>query len=150
MKVIKIISGGQTGADRGALIGASNVALPTGGTAPRGYRTERGDDPTLKEFGVVEHSSREYVPRTRANVHNSDGTVWFGKVGSPGYHATKRAADLADKPFLINPTTEQLKEFAVGKSVLNIAGNRESKNPGIQETVRSTIELAFWNMAGQV
>ncbi|MFA4842787.1 MAG: pyruvate kinase, partial [Candidatus Omnitrophota bacterium] len=48
----KIISGGQTGADRGALEGAKIAGLPTGGWAPKDYHTAKGPDPALKEFGA--------------------------------------------------------------------------------------------------
>jgi len=37
-----VISGGQTGADRGGLIAAKELGIPTGGTAPLGYKTEAG------------------------------------------------------------------------------------------------------------
>jgi hypothetical protein len=140
---ITIISGGQTGADRGGLEGARAAGLKTGGTAPRGYRTERGDDTSLKEFGLSEHLSRDWIPRTEANAVNSDATVWFGNTSSPGYIATKRAADKAGKPFLVNPTAERLREFSKGKGTLNVAGNRESKNPGLQNKVASILKEAF-------
>ena len=54
----KIISGGQTGADRAGLEVAKRLGYETGGTVPRGYKTSTGPDPTLKEFGVVEHKIR--------------------------------------------------------------------------------------------
>ena len=38
----KIISGGQTGADRAALDAAINLDLPHGGWVPRGRRAEDG------------------------------------------------------------------------------------------------------------
>lgn len=54
----KIISGGQTGADEGGLEGARLLGIPTGGTAPKGYRTENGPNLTLRDtYGLVEHWS---------------------------------------------------------------------------------------------
>ena len=72
----KIISGGQTGADIGGLLAAKELNIPTGGTAPKGYRTELGSNFDLCDiFNLSEHSSDKYPPRTAANVKNSDGTV---------------------------------------------------------------------------
>lgn len=62
--VEKIISGGQTGADRGGLEAARTLGIPTGGTAPRGYLTETGPDESLREFGLTESKSSAYVVRT--------------------------------------------------------------------------------------
>lgn len=39
--MIKIISGGQTGADMGGLEAAREYGFPTGGYAPKGWMTER-------------------------------------------------------------------------------------------------------------
>ena len=52
---MKIISGGQTGADLGGLEGARDAGIETGGWAPAGYRTEIGDqEELLKGFGLKE------------------------------------------------------------------------------------------------
>ena len=62
----KIISGGQTGADIGGLIGAKRAGIKTGGTAPRGYKTEKGPQiQSLKYLGLVEHPSEHYRHRTQ-------------------------------------------------------------------------------------
>jgi hypothetical protein len=52
----KLISGGQTGADRAGLEAAKALGIATGGTAPKGWRIENpdgtsGSDPSLAEFG---------------------------------------------------------------------------------------------------
>ncbi|MDP2941799.1 MAG: putative molybdenum carrier protein, partial [Candidatus Omnitrophota bacterium] len=145
--VLTIISGGQTGADRGALEGARKAGLSTGGWAPKGYHTERGPDPTLKDFGLQAVSSygiEGYRDRTERNIVDSDGTVIFAdKPGSPG---TKLAISLIakyKKPCIINPTIPELRRFAQGKSVINVAGNRESAAPGIQKRVEAIIVEAF-------
>jgi hypothetical protein len=69
----KIISTGLTAADRAALEAAVELCIPTGGTAPKGWRIQNydgstGSDPELAQFGLVEHESAEYPPRTRQNV----------------------------------------------------------------------------------
>jgi len=43
----KIISGGQTGVDKAALIAAKEARYSTGGTAPRDYHTTNGSDYSL-------------------------------------------------------------------------------------------------------
>lgn len=127
----KIISGGQTGADRGALDAAGCLRIKTGGWAPKGYRTEKGPEPILKAYGLVETESREYPPRTRLNAKQSDGTAWFGKTNSRGYELTLRAARSAGKHFIANPSPTALRAWVAehGIKILNVAGNRASQNP---------------------
>jgi hypothetical protein len=47
-----IISGGETGADRGGLDAGRSLGLKTGGSVREKYMTEHGPDPSLKVFGV--------------------------------------------------------------------------------------------------
>ena len=147
----KIISGGQTGADQGGLEGARLLGIATSGIAPRGYKTEKGQEADLlASYGLVEHPSEEYAPRTRMNAKMGDGTVWFGRISSPGYWCTKRAALVYGKLWLENPTPQELSQFVHdrGIEVLNVAGNRESKNPGLYIRVRDTIIHAFGDENG--
>ena len=71
----KIISGGQTGADRAALDVAINMNIPHGGWLPKGRRTEKG--PLPKEYLLREMDDPSYAKRTEANVLDSDGTLIF-------------------------------------------------------------------------
>ena len=139
---LMIISGGQTGADRGALEGAKKSGLRTGGAAPKGWLTEIGEDRSLAEFGLIESQSYDYAARTQENVQQSQGTVIFGNIQSTGSKLTLSLAKKLKKPYLVNPNSEQLKAFMIGKKVINIAGNRESVTPGIQETVSQMIQDA--------
>lgn len=140
MKLRRVISGGQTGADEQGLREARKLGLETGGTAPKGYRTERGNANWLKGWGLVESSSNDYAPRTRQNVLDADATVWFGNVGSPGYWCTSKAADNYKRPFFINPDAALMQEIAKNFEVINIAGNRESKNLKVCGLVITTFE----------
>ncbi len=45
MRVTRIVSGGQTGADQGALMAAKRLGLSTGGWMPQGFTTEAGTRP---------------------------------------------------------------------------------------------------------
>lgn len=152
----KIISGGQTGIDRLGLEVGKELGLETGGTTTPGYYTENGRDESLKDFGVTEISpelqagrkGREfYLPRTEQNVLNSDGTVYFSTdEDSAGRIATQRFAKQHNKPFLLNPTSQELAQWLVDNNIgtLNVAGNRGSKvSPEFNSQVRDTIRNAF-------
>lgn len=141
----KIISGGQTGADFGALLAARELGIRTGGWAPKGYLTEKGANWDLKGFGLVQHSSPNYPPRTRMNCQDSDLTVIFGDVKSTG---SKLAISICheDKiPYILNPDATELRTMCEDLKVetLNIAGNSASKDAGIEDLVRKVIVEAF-------
>lgn len=125
----KVISGGQTGVDRIALEVAKKLGIPTGGMAPKDYWTEKGPDPTLKEFGLTEDTNRGYLTRTIHNLMNSDATVIYGDATSPGSHQTIQYCQQYMKPYLINPPMEEFVGFMIKNNVkiLNIAGNRASR-----------------------
>ncbi len=150
MTVKKIISGGQTGADRGGLLAGNFLKIETGGTAPPNFTTERGPDLTLRDtFGLVEgdYDPKMYPKRTRKNVKDSGGTLLMGDVDSPGSKLTLRYCNELDKPCIINPTPSGLKLWLDKHKieVLNVAGNRESKNPGIQ---KETFDLLYSVLGG--
>ena len=144
----KIISGGQTGADQGGLEAGKELGLQTGGTAPFGWKTENGPQPALLRdtYNLVSNLSSSYPARTRLNVLNSDGTITFGDFYSPGSKLTIKYCGSLLKP-LYRVCREDIpifekKDFLnwLGKydvKILNVAGNRESKNPGIQERVKA-------------
>jgi hypothetical protein len=131
MKLKKIISGGQTGADREGLEQARKLGLETGGTAPLGWKTDEGPAPELADFGLVESSSSDYKPRTRANAKNSDCTLWFGRTDSPGFYCTRTACRDYGKEFYENPTPDQIRYVCVNYETVNVAGNRRRKNPAV-------------------
>jgi len=142
----KIISGGQTGADLGALVGARRVGLDTGGTAPKGYRTDAGPQPTvLRGFGLTEHRLTAYPPRTACNVRDSDATVLFGDTTSPGCTLTIELCVKQGKPYLENPSAHELRRWTLVNQfgVLNVAGNRERTNHGLAKRVAAIIIEAF-------
>jgi len=75
MRILKIVSGGQTGADRAALDWAIRNGVPCGGWCPKGRRAE--DGAIEAKYPLKESSSRSYLQRTEWNVGDSDGTVVF-------------------------------------------------------------------------
>lgn len=146
MIIGKVISGGQTGVDQAGLRAARTAGIPTGGTAPRGYLTEKGHEWTLlRSFGLVEHVSEKYPPRTAKNIRESDVTILIYEDLGKGSKLTDQICGQQSKPcFHIRPsefdsyrcTTLRvwLQEHRRKKGeplVVNIAGSRESKCPGI-------------------
>ncbi len=139
----KVISGGQTGADRAGLEAAKKVGMETGGYCPKGYLTEKGSDKSLKGFGLIQTESKDYTERTEMNIKCSDGTVVFsrtdesGNVTGIGTLLTLKIAKDSGKPVLINPESEEFAEWIVRNNIriLNVAGNRRSQNKDIEKTV---------------
>ena len=145
--ISKIISGGQTGADQGALAAAQALGIPTGGWMPKGCLTEIGPRPDLLAFyNLQEHSSSRYPPRTQSNILAADATLIVGNIASSGSALTKRYAQVYKKPLYLVPWTPTngfrdatnfpdkiFREWLIKHEVrtLNVAGNRESQNPGI-------------------
>lgn len=143
---IKIIAGGQDGADLAGLEAAYQLKLRIGGTMPMGFRTLSGPKPAYaKRYGVKEHHSPDYPPRTFQNVKDSDATFrFYTKPNSPGELLTLRALTHYNKPFLdfdlrksgyerqsTKAATKWLIEHNI--KVLNIAGNSEQTSKGIYQ-----------------
>ena len=147
MSIKKIISGFQTGADIGGILAAKRLGLETGGTMPKGFRTEDGPRPEFAElYGAVELDLPGYTPRTIENARNSDGTIIFGDISSPGSRQTLKFCKQYSKPYFYVGTSGVLHYGLIRDGftgwliankieTLNVAGNRESKCPGIQEFV---------------
>lgn len=150
MALTKIISGGQTGADQAGLSAARELRLDTGGMMPKGFLTEDGNRPRFASlYGMTEHpTSDKYPPRTEWNVRNSDGTLIFGQSEEPGSKLTGNICFRFGKPLLVvawnyraaevflQTRSIKVKNFRLWLGdnhivVLNVAGNRESTQPGI-------------------
>ncbi len=135
--IVKIVSGGQTGVDRAALDVALSLGLACGGWCPLGRRAE--DGPIPERHPVTETGSLKYEKRTRLNVRDSDGTlVICGGKPTGGTALTVCAVKGLRRPVLvIDPdNSDSLTAFgdwveAEAITVLNVAGPRESTEPGI-------------------
>lgn len=143
----KIVSGGQTGADRAALDVARELGLATGGWVPRGRRAEDGAVPERYE-GLVETGSDDPAVRTERNVRDADATAVFC-FGPPagGTALTVELARSQGRPLwtvdleacATQEAAASLRAFleAVRPRVLNVAGPRLSEEPRIaRETAR--------------
>ena len=135
----KIISGGQTGADRAGLDVGLALNIPVGGWCPQGRRAE--DGPIPDRYPLVETAERNYQTRTRRNVEDSDGTLILnlGKLDG-GTAFTVKFARKIDKPCLVVALEEGIEQVVFRDwleanqiAVLNIAGPRESKRPGVYD-----------------
>lgn len=147
--VLKVISGGQIGADLGGLKAARELGIKTGGLAPKGFKTEEGSNIELKTiYGLTESPSEDYGIRTVANIKASDATLIFSSnAKSPGTKLTIKHLEKYYKPYiLIDPKLDNASDLAKSfiekqyarfrkKLILNVAGNRESKSPGTEEKV---------------
>lgn len=154
MLIAKIISGGQTGVDRGALEAALELGFDYGGLIPKGRVAEDGQVPLV--FDKLEEATRkDYLYRTEQNVINSDATLILSRSGRELKGGTKRTAEFCkkhNKPYFIdnpdapNETDRGLEavywiEADVGSgSVINIAGTRESKDVGVQAATKRYVK----------
>lgn len=132
-----IISGGQFGTDRGALVAALGKNVRTGGWAPKNFITVRGITPDLHStFHLNEDYNAGYASRTWKNVLSSDATLIIAtSLRSPGTALTISCAhSLEKKMFVIKlpvkkhvDVIESAVQFIIDNQieVLNVAGNRD-------------------------
>jgi hypothetical protein len=151
---IKVVSGGQTGVDQAALRAARACGLETGGYMPLGYLTEDGPRPEFRElYGVIELPTSSYPARTRQNALEASATIWFGVLNSHGSASTHRNCWANHRPILdvvegeTTPSNVARWIEAGGFKVLNVAGNRESSNPGIGERTERFLTAVFRRLA---
>jgi len=140
---MKIISGGQTGVDRGALDAAIRLGFDHGGFCPLGRKAEDGRIPD--RYKLTEVPSENYRDRTLSNIHEADGTlvvIPHPNLRSPGTSLTIRMAEKHSKCLIItlngylpNLDVSAARAFLRTCQIrtLNVGGPRESVSPGIQQ-----------------
>ncbi len=148
----KIVSGGQTGADRAALDFAINHGILHGGWCPKGRLAE--DGPIDRRYKLQVTPSSDYVQRTEWNARDSDGTVVFS-IAALLTGGSKETVDLARqhrKPVLhlwrdggLSSPEQALRRFIRDNDirVLNVAGPRASKEPEVAAFVTQVLEEAL-------
>ncbi len=149
----KIISGGQTGADQGALDTAIQLGIDHGGWIPRGRKTEAG--PLPGKYRLSEMPTGDYHLRTEKNVVSAEATVIFSHGPlSGGSLLTQRVAASHGRPCLhVDLNTESafsaaqslndwIKEYNI--RVLNVAGPRASHDPHIYQATADIVESAYY------
>ena len=147
----KIISGGQTGADRAALDFAIEHGIPHGGWIPKGRLTEVGSLP--EKYCLNEMTTKSYPKRTEKNIVDSDGTliVSHGKM-TGGTLLTWELAEKHRKPCIhIDLNVKTIADGALllmdwiicnKISALNVAGPRQSKERKIYSAVKELLGAA--------
>ena len=149
-RVSKVISGGQTGADRAGIDVALSLGIDYGGFIPKGRITEDGTL-DLKYDGMTEMKTENYPDRTERNVTDSDATLLFtfDKPGS-GSALTAKLARKHHRLFLHIILSRQTDDEVVKiinkwlddskPEILNIAGSRESTSKGIYRRVYNILK----------
>ena len=149
MRLSKIVSGGQTGADRAALDAAMKANVQTGGWVPAGRMAEDGEI-SSRYPNLIETPSSNVADRTRKNVLDSDATliVSHGPIAG-GTKLTKDYANEVGRPLKLVDLDQISEVVAVeemrkwletfGISTLNIAGPRASEDPKIYHAVFNLI-----------
>jgi hypothetical protein len=134
--LIKIVSGGQTGVDRGALDAALEAGFPCGGWVPGDRRAEDGVIPD--RYPLMALPKGGYRQRTRLNVVDSDGTaILYVEALSGGTRLTRNLCALLKRPYIlidarkiVEPAAAaaEIVKFVEEKQVrtLNVAGPRAS------------------------
>jgi hypothetical protein len=149
---IKLVSGGQTGADITALDFAIERGIPHGGWCPRGREAEDG---TIDQrYQIQGTPSGGCVRRREWNVRDSDGTVLFS-IAPVLTGWSKKTVELVHKhrkPVLHlawdgGPAAPEqaLRRFILdhGIKVLNVAGPRASKEPEVGPFVKQVLGKAL-------
>jgi hypothetical protein len=136
----KIISGGQTGADRAALDVAIKLGIPHGGWIPKGRKTEDGTLP--QKYKLQEMTTDSYPARTEQNVKDSDGTLIISRGKLSGGSDYTRKMTLRHHKQLLYVDLNSYEPFDAASliaswirmqniQILNVAGPRASKDPEI-------------------
>ena len=156
--LLKIVSGGQTGADRAALDWALANGLPCGGWCPLGRLAE--DGVIDARYPLRETPEPSPAQRTEWNIRDSDGTliVSLAKRLVGGTRLTEDLAERFAKPLLIlakedgelPAQAESLQQFIATNhiAVLNVAGPRESGESREGEFTAGLLDAAFGQAGG--
>jgi hypothetical protein len=160
--IVKVVCGGETGADRAAVDFALSHHVPYGGWVPRdGWAEDYYEPPGLlavyPEF--VPTQSTDLAVRTTLNVRDSTATVVFSPpiATSNGVTQTLTMANVLKRPVaVIDPSSAdadaQFETFLARLSLavtLNVAGPRESEAPGLYRSVTDLLNnnLRFFTPA---
>ncbi len=153
LKIRKIISGGQTGADRAAFDFALEKGIEISGFVPKNRMAEDGKI-SAKYPNLLETRAKNPARRTELNVKYSDATLILSHGELTG--GSKKTLQLAEKhlkPFLHIDFAEMSLKEAVQKTKvwlksincqeLNVAGARASKDRKIYGKTKLFLERLF-------
>lgn len=149
---LKIVSGGQTGADRAALDVAIELGCAHGGWVPQGRWSE--DGPLASRYAVTEADSPQPAVRTELNVRDADATLILSHGPLSGGSAlTLELARRYGRPVLYIDLATSDEAAAADRirawldahdvTVLNVAGPRASSDPLIYDAVSRVLRRAL-------
>ena len=152
-KIRKIISGGQTGADRAAFDFALEKGIEISGFVPKNRMAEDGEI-SAKYPNLLETRAKNPVRRTELNARYSDATLILSHGNlTGGSKKTLQLAEKWNKPFLhidfdemnLDEAVLQTKKWleSINCQELNVAGARASKDSQIYEKTRLFLEKLF-------
>jgi hypothetical protein len=152
LSVIKLVSGGQSGADRAALDVAIELGIAHGGWVPQGRWAE--DGVLAARYQLRETDSPQVALRTEWNVRDADATlIFFHGEPTGGTALTVRFAASYQKPALcVNLATSDETVAAhaitawlneIRPAILNVAGPRASNDPLIYDAVSRILRRVF-------
>jgi hypothetical protein len=145
----KIISGGQIGADQGALDAAIKYSFPHGGWIQKGRKTQFGILPD--KYELEEMTVAGFKEKIEQNVIDSDGTVIISH-GEPsgGADYSRKMAKKHKRPCLhidLNAIPPSLAPPEIntwiidnGIEVLNVTGSRSSEDSDVHRDTLYIIE----------
>jgi Circularly permutated YpsA SLOG family len=149
---MRLISGGQTGADRAALDLALELGIDHGGWVPKGCAAE--DGPLPSRYRVRETPSEDRAERTQRNVVDSDATLLISHGPLTGGSELTRtfAAELGKPVLYVELSKLSASEAAdriarwlgsLGCRTLNVAGPRASEEAGIYAAASAVLRHAI-------
>ncbi len=153
----RIVSGGQTGADRAALDFSIKFGIPHGGWIPKGRLAE--DGPLPEEYQLEELPTGSHPALTEKNVVDSDGTLIFSRGRPTGDTDYARKMVLKHGKQLLHVDLSSTAAFAAASLILswiemqhikimNVAGPRASKDSDIYGDVFKVLSTAYMLHAG--
>lgn len=155
-RIARIVSGGQSGADRAALDAAIAARLEYGGWCPaNGWAEDYPEPPGLLEHypALRETGSADPAVRTELNVRDSHATLILRTEASssPGSDFTVAVAARLRRPYLVSQwDTDEISRWLVPLGyglTLNVAGPRESEQPGVYESARGCLTTVLEEFA---
>jgi hypothetical protein len=146
---LKVISGGQTGADRAGLDAALAVGLPIGGWCPAGRRSD--DRKIPEKYPLIETPERNYLQRTEWNARAADATLIMKlpPVSSSGTLYTIKFCEKWNT--ILVDFYNELEEFGFDHIVdkvsccrlINVAGPRQAPSPGLYRWALKNLKSLF-------
>lgn len=152
-KIKKIISGGQTGADRAAFDFALEKGFVIGGFVPKNRLAEDGGI-SDKYQNLIETETENPAERTEFNVKSSDATLILSHGDLKGGSLlTKQFAEKYKKPFLhidfsavsLEQAAREMRKWlgSIKCEDLNVAGSRASEDAKIYDKTNKLLHFTL-------